>query len=160
MSWHIIPLKFFSWNIICSGQKETIKVQFFRLLSALMKVRPIAHAIFETTRSEFIQILHPCSVSWKITPLYLVEFGQKEPIEKKKSDFWVAELMFTKFLMSYLKPQFNFSLNFASLFSVIRDLFSVDFWLKIYMIWIKEHIKVQRFRLLTAHVTFHQFILW
>ena len=35
----------------------------FRLLSALMKVHPIPHAIFETTRSGFIQILHHCSVS-------------------------------------------------------------------------------------------------
>ena len=44
--------------------------QFFRFLSAVMKVHPIPHAIFETTRSGFIQILHCCSVSWKITPPY------------------------------------------------------------------------------------------
>ena len=31
----------------------------------------IPHAIFETTRSRFIQILHHCSVSRKITPLYI-----------------------------------------------------------------------------------------
>ena len=37
--------------------------QFFRLLSALMKVHPIPHGIFETARSRFIQILHRCSVS-------------------------------------------------------------------------------------------------
>ena len=37
--------------------------QFFRLLSALMKVDPIPHGIFETARSRFIQILHRCSVS-------------------------------------------------------------------------------------------------
>ena len=34
----------------------------FRLLSALMKVHPIPHAIFETARSGFIQILHHCSL--------------------------------------------------------------------------------------------------
>ena len=66
----IIPLEFYCWNIICFGQKEPIKVQFFnfsktQLLSALIKVQPISHAIFETTRSGFIQILHHCSVSWK-----------------------------------------------------------------------------------------------
>ena len=33
-----------SWNIICFGQKEPIKVQFCRLLSALMKVHPLPHA--------------------------------------------------------------------------------------------------------------------
>ena len=92
VSWHIIPPKFSSWNIICFGQKEPIKVQFFRFLSALMKVHPILHAIFETTtRSRFIQISHHCSVSWKITPLYfftsnLICFGQKEPVEVKFSD--------------------------------------------------------------------------
>ena len=70
VSWHIIPLKLSSWNIVCLGQKDPIKVQFFRLLSALTKVYPVSHAIFETTRSVFIQILHHCSVSWKIKPLY------------------------------------------------------------------------------------------
>ena len=35
-----------------------------------MKVHPISHAIFETTRSVFNNILHHCSVSWKITPLH------------------------------------------------------------------------------------------
>ena len=89
--WHIIPLKFSSWNIICFGQKELIKVQFFRLLSALMKVHPVPHAIFEATRSEFIPMLHYCSVSWKITPLCffslnLIYFEQKEPIEVTFSD--------------------------------------------------------------------------
>ena len=37
VSWHIIPLKFSNWNIICFGQEEPINVQFFRLLSALKK---------------------------------------------------------------------------------------------------------------------------
>ena len=100
------------------------------LLSALMKVHPIPHASFETERSGFI--LHHCSVSWKITPLYfwspnLVYFGQKEPIEKKFPDFWVVGWKFTKFLMSHLKPQVSFSLNFASIFSVMRDNSSVLF---------------------------------
>ena len=36
--------------------KRAHQSTIFRLLSALMKVDPIPHAIFETTRSEFIQI--------------------------------------------------------------------------------------------------------
>ena len=36
-----------------------------------MKFHPNPLAIFETTRSEFIQILYRCSMSRKITPLYL-----------------------------------------------------------------------------------------
>ena len=67
VSWHIIPQKVYKWNVICFGQKEPINVQFFRLLDALMKVHPIPHTIFETTRSGFIQIFHHCPVSWKIT---------------------------------------------------------------------------------------------
>ena len=101
---------FFNWNIICFWQKEPIKAQFFRLLSALMKVHPILHVSFETKRSGFIQILHHCSMSWKIMPLYffssnLISFGQKEPIEVKFSNFWVVGWKFAKFLMSYLKPE-------------------------------------------------------
>ena len=95
VSWHIIALKFSSWNIIYFGQKEPIKVQFYRLFSTLMKVHPISHVIFEITGSRFIPILYHCSVSWKITPLYffgsnLVHFGQKEPIKVKFSEFWVV----------------------------------------------------------------------
>ena len=53
-----------------------------------MKVHPIPQAILETTRSGSIQILHHCSVSWKITPLYFyrsngTHFPQKEPITVK-----------------------------------------------------------------------------
>ena len=47
----ITPMNFFSWKIICFGQKETFKVQFLWLLCALMNVHPIPHANFETTRS-------------------------------------------------------------------------------------------------------------
>ena len=122
----------------------------FRLFSALMKVHPIRHAIFETTRSGFIQILHHCSVSWKITPLYLfssnlIYFGQKEHIKVKCSDFWVDGWKFTKLLISCLKPQVSFSLNFASLLSVTRDNSFVLFQLKLYMIWTKEVHQSARF---------------
>ena len=37
-----------------------------------MKVHPISHAIFETTRSGFIQILCHCAVSLKVAPPYLL----------------------------------------------------------------------------------------
>ena len=71
------------------GQKGPIKVQIFKFLSALMKVDPISHASFETTRSGFIQILHHCSLSCLLCIFYLkpLYFGQKEPIEVKFSDF-------------------------------------------------------------------------
>ena len=95
-----------------------------------MKFYPISHVVFETTRSRLIQILHHYSVSWKITRLYfwssnLLYFAQKKPIEKKFSDFWLVGRKLTKFLMSYLKRQVFFYLNFLSLFSVMRDNSSV-----------------------------------
>ena len=114
---------FFFLKLFCHIIFIFIKVQFLKLLSFLMKIHPIPHAIFETTRSRFIQILHHCSVPWNINRLYF--FRQKEPIEVKSSDFWVVGWRFTKFLMSYLKPKASFSSNFASLFSVTRDNSSV-----------------------------------
>ena len=130
VSWYITRMEFSKWNIKCFGQNELIKVQIFKLLSALIKVPPISHVIFETITPGFIQILHRCLVSW--TPLYfcnsnLVVFRQKELIEKKFSDFWVVGWKFTKFLMSYLKPQVSFSLDFVSLFIVMRENCSVLF---------------------------------
>ena len=71
MPWHIIPLKFTSCSIMLRT-KEPVKLRIFRFLSALMKVHRIPHASFESTRSRFVQILYHCSVSQKITPLYLL----------------------------------------------------------------------------------------
>ena len=137
VSWHIIPLEFSSWNIVCFWQKESFKEQFFRLFSALMKVHPIPHAIFETARSRFVQILHHISVSWKITPLYCFS-SNLYTLDKKTYwieilSLWVVERKSTKFLMSCLKLQVLFS------------------WF-----WQKEPIKLQNLRLLTADVKFHQ----
>ena len=62
---------------------------------------------------------------------------------------------FTKFLMSYLKPEVSFSLNFASLFITMRENSSFFNW---NFIWFgqKAPVKVQNYRFLTAHVKFHQ----
>ena len=131
VSRHIVPVNCSNWNIICIGQKESINAQVFRLLSALMKVHPLLQAI-ETARSGFIQILHHCSVPWKMIPLYffssnLIYFGQKYPMEVKLLDFWVVGWKFNKFRMPYFKPQVSFSSTFVWLFSVMRNNFSVLF---------------------------------
>ena len=76
-----------------------------------MKVYAIPHAIFETTRLGFIQILHHRSMPWKINPLYFcssdrVYFGPKESIEKNFSDFCVVGCKFYKsFCWKYIKFQ-------------------------------------------------------
>ena len=93
-----------------------------------------------------------------ITPQYFLGSNltlDKKTIEVKFSNFEVVGWKFTKFLMSYLKPQVSFSLNFASLFSVMRDTLYFCSW---NFIWIglKEPIKEQNFRLSTTKVKFHQ----
>ena len=55
-------------------------MRIFKFLSALMKVYPIPHTSFQTTRSRFTQILHHCSVSCLLCICYLkpLHFRQKE----------------------------------------------------------------------------------
>ena len=57
--------------------------------------------------------------------------------------------------MSFLKPQNSFSLNFASLYSIMRDHSSVLFSWNFIWFGQMEPIKVQNFRLLTTLVKFH-----
>ena len=75
----------------------------------------------------------------------------------KLSDFRVVGWKFTKFIKSYLKPQLSFSLKFASLFKVPWQI-TLAYFFNWNFIWFgqKEPIKVQNFRLLTAHVIFNQ----
>ena len=121
----------FLWNfpaeLLRFVQKEPIKVQILKLFRALMKIHPIPQASFETTRSRFIQILRGCWVSWKITPLYCFSSNLYTLGKKQFSDFWMVWWKFTKFLMSCLKLQVSFSLNFVSLLSVMTDNSSVLF---------------------------------
>ena len=48
---------------------------------------PNSWCFFETTRSAFIQILHHCSVSWKITSLYFLAQTLYN-LDKKSSSKW------------------------------------------------------------------------
>ena len=77
--------------------------------------------------------------SSKFLQLKLLYIGQKEPIEVSKFFRLLnGQVKFTKFLMPCLKLQVSFSLNFASLFSVMRDNSSVFSQLKLYMTWTKR----------------------
>ena len=67
VSWKITPLYIFSSNIIYFVHKEPIKTQFFRLLSARVKICQIPHVNFKTT-SQFLFLYHS-SLSWHATPL-------------------------------------------------------------------------------------------
>ena len=112
--------------------KRAHQCTMFQTLSALMKVHPILLAICETIRLRFIPIFHYCSVLWKISCLYFLAetshtLDKNSPSKWLFLDFWVVGWKFTKFLMSYLKQQVSFSLNFASFFNVMRDISSVLF---------------------------------
>ena len=130
--------------------KAAHQCTIFRLLGSLLKVHPTPHAIFETTRSGFIQILHHYLVSWKITPLYFFSSNLKNfYLGQKLLDFWVVGWNSTK-------SQISFSLNFASLFNVMRD--SLLYYFSWKFIWFlqKEPTTVQNFSLLTALVKFYR----
>ena len=62
-------------------------------------------------------------------------------------DFSLVVWKFTKFFMSYFKPQVSFSLNFASLFNVMRNNSSVLSWLKLYMIFTKGAHQSAKFQI-------------
>ena len=151
-------MKFSRWNIICFGQK-TFKVQFFRLeCSNESSPNSSCHfwnykvRVYSNSASLFSIMKDNSSVFCSSN---LVYFGQKEPIEKKFSDFWVVRWKLTKFLMSYFKLQVSFSLNFVSLFSVMGDNSSVLFgWNFIWFGW----WKISDFQLLTWNFT--KFVLW
>ena len=89
MSWRIIPLKFYSCNTVWFGQKKPIKVRFFRLLNALMKVHPILMP-FLKPQGQDIQILHHGSVSWKRTPPYFLA-QTLYTLDKKSPSKWTFE---------------------------------------------------------------------
>ena len=54
-------------------------------------------------------------------------FEKDTPSKAKILNFSLLELKFIKFIMSFFKQKTSFSLNFGSLFSVMRDKSSVLF---------------------------------
>ena len=88
VSWKITPLYFFSLKNIYLAQKEPIKVKIFENFECLGQNLSNCLCQFWNDKLILLQILHPFSVSWKITPLYFfssnnIYFAQKEPIKMK-----------------------------------------------------------------------------
>ena len=86
--WKITPLYFFSSNNVYFTQKEPIKVNIFETFECSGQNLWNSLCQFWNDKSIPLQILHPSSVSWKITPLYFfssnnIYFTQKEPIKMK-----------------------------------------------------------------------------
>ena len=157
VSCHIIPLKFSSWNITL-WTKRAHQSTNFQIFECFNEGSPNSSCqfwnhmvkVYSNFASLTIVIKDNSSVFFYLEPLC---FGQKQPVEVKFSDFWVVGWKFTKFLMSCLKLQVSFSLNFASLFSVMRDNSSVLFKMKLYVHDLDQKssskCKISDFRLLT-----------
>ena len=155
VSWQIIPLKFFSWTITL-WTKRAHQITNFEISECFNESSPNSSCQFWNHKvkvySNFALLFSVTkdnsSAFFFISNLYTLD--KKSPSKWK---FWVLGWKITKFLMSYLKLQVKFSLKFASLFSVMRDNSSVlSFRWNCTWFRQKEPIKVQDFRLLTAHL--------
>ena len=132
VSWDMIPLKFSSWNITLWTERVNQSTNFqifqcFNESSPNSSCQVWNHKV--KTNSNFASLfsvikLFILCIFFYLKPLY---FGWKEPVEVKFSIYWVVGWKFTKFLLSSLKLQVSFSLSFASVFSVLRDNYSVLF---------------------------------
>ena len=70
VSWKIIPMFFFSSNNIYFAQEEPIKVKILETFECSDQNFSNSLCQFWNSKSIPLQIVHPLSVSWKITPLY------------------------------------------------------------------------------------------
>ena len=100
VSWHINPVKFSSWNITCFGQKQPIKLQFFRLLSGLM-ISPNSSRYFKNCKvSVYSNFAALFSFRYKNDRLLfctflsrnVISFGQKEPIKVQNFRLLIADV--------------------------------------------------------------------
>ena len=70
MLWNKTPRYFFSSNNIYFSQKKPIILNFFETFECSGQTLSNSFCQFWNEKSIPLQILHPSSVPWKITPLY------------------------------------------------------------------------------------------
>ena len=121
---------FFGSNIIFFRQKQHIKVHVSRLATARIKINQISGVIFGTKSQFFLKLCitlqwHEIQLFWTFSSKNVYSFDKRSPSKCKFLDFWLLTWQLTKFLMSFFKPPVSFALNFASLFSVLRNNLSV-----------------------------------
>ena len=86
VSWKITRLHFFSSNNIYFAQKEPIKMKIFETFKCPCQNSSNFSCQLWNDKSVPLQILHNSSLSWQITPLwilssYFFKFGLKDPIK-------------------------------------------------------------------------------
>ena len=72
ISWKISPLYFYSSNNIYFAEKEPIKVKIFEFFDRLGQNLSNSSCQFWNDKSIPLQILHHSSLSWHITPLWIL----------------------------------------------------------------------------------------
>ena len=88
VSWKITAFYFFSSNNTYFAQKQRIKVNIFETFECWGQDLSNSLCHIWNGKSILLQILYPCSISWKITALYIfssnnIYFAQKEHIKTK-----------------------------------------------------------------------------
>ena len=101
------------------------------LSTTCVKIHQVPYIIFETIKSFFTTQLVYITLGQM-----LQTFDKNIPSKCKFSDFSLLKLKFIKFLMLFFKQKVSFSLNFGSLFNVMKDNSSVLFQVK-RIIWTK-----------------------
>ena len=125
--WHMIPLKCSSWNITL-WTKKVHQSTNFQIFECFNESLPNSSCQIWNHKVNVYSSLYQCSVSWKITLIFCIFILlTKRARQVKFSDFRVVGWKFNKFFMSCLKLQVSFSLNFASLFNVMRYSSSILF---------------------------------
>ena len=151
VSWHIIPPKFSSWNILRT--KRAHQITNFQIFECFNEISPNSSCqfwnhnvkVYSNFELLFSVTKDNSTVLFYLNPLYL---RKKEPIKVKFSDFWVLGWKITKFLMSKLKLQVLF------LFFTLQ--WCKDFWLLTFLTfdcfcWKYIEIFAERYRLVMSH---------
>ena len=139
--------------------KRAHQCTIFQTFECLKEIYPIPHAIFETQRSGSIQILHHCSVSWKITPLYFLAQNSYtlDKNSPSKWNFWTFE----SFVYTLIDP-FHAKYITLDLKKHIGVIFhdteeSCKIWRKTDLWFGKEHEKFGKFS--SKHLTVSKLVL-
>ena len=136
VSWLIISLKCSDWNIVCFGQKEPMKVQFFRLLSALTSLpNSLYHfwnhkvRVYSNFALLFSIMKDNSSVFFQLKPYILWT-----KVVHRCETFRLLSVCVKIHQLPYVTFE---NKNFEPIYSVVRDNSSELFWLKLYMSWTK-----------------------
>ena len=131
-----------------------------KFFTARVKIYQISHVIFQTKSDFFFKAwitlqCHERELFCTFLAETLYAVSKSSTSKCKFSDLPLLALKSTKFVVSFLESRADFSSNFASLFSVMRDNSSVFFHPKLYMLSTKRTHQHTIFRLQHALMKVH-----